>query len=64
MVEDIKRWLNSLNMHSQKSNQTSLLIYASGHDHSLQVLEGDVTDYLLISGLGSSEKSNPCYQWR
>ncbi len=42
-----------------ESNQTSLSIYASGHDHSLQVLKSDVTDYLLISGLGSSEKASP-----
>lgn len=41
------------------SKQTSLLIYASGHDHSLQVLKGDITDYLLISGLGSTEKASP-----
>ena len=37
--------------------KTPLLIYASGHEHSLQVLKGDITDYLLISGLGSSEKA-------
>lgn len=37
--------------------KSSLLIYASGHDHSLQVLKGDITDYLLVSGLGSSEKA-------
>lgn len=42
-----------------ESNQTSLLIYASGHDHSLQVLEGNATDYLLISGLGSTVKATP-----
>ena len=39
------------------ANKTPLLIYASGHDHSLQVLQGDTTDYLLISGLASSEKA-------
>lgn len=39
------------------ATKTPLLIYASGHDHSLQVLQGDTTDYLLISGLGSSEKA-------
>lgn len=39
------------------AKKTPLLIYASGHDHSLQVLQGDTADYLLISGLGSSEKA-------
>ena len=34
----------------------SLLIYASGHEHSLQVLEGEVTDYLLVSGAAASRK--------
>ena len=33
-----------------------LLIYASGHEHSLQVLKGDVTDYLLVSGAAASRK--------
>ena len=33
-----------------------LLIYASGHEHSLQVLKGDVTDYLLVSGAAASQK--------
>ena len=32
---------------------TPLLIYAAGHDHSLQVLRGRTTDYLLVSGAGS-----------
>ena len=35
---------------------TSLLIYASGHEHSLQVLEGDIVDYLLVSGAAASRK--------
>ena len=35
---------------------TSLLIYASGHEHSLQVLKGDSADYLLVSGAAASEK--------
>lgn len=39
------------------AKKTPLLIYASGHEHSLQVLQGETTDYLLISGLGSSEKA-------
>lgn len=33
-----------------------LLIYAAGHEHSLQVLKGDVTDYLLVSGAAASRK--------
>ena len=33
------------------------LIYAAGHDHTLQVLEGgSVADYLLVSGAGSQDK--------
>ena len=33
-------------------------IYASGHDHNLQVLSGTpLVDYFLISGLGSSQKA-------
>lgn len=36
------------------------LIYASGHEHSLQVLKGGVVaDYFLVSGAGSSEKITP-----
>ena len=35
---------------------TSLLIYASGHEHSLQVLKGDIVDYLLVSGAAASRK--------
>ena len=33
-----------------------LLIYVSGHEHSLQVLKGEVTDYLLVSGAAASRK--------
>ena len=33
-----------------------LLIYAAGHEHSLQVLKGEVTDYLLVSGAAASRK--------
>ena len=33
-----------------------LLIYASGHEHSLQVLKSNVTDYLLVSGAAASRK--------
>ncbi len=35
------------------TGKTPLLIYAAGHDHSLQVLKGRTTDYLLVSGAGS-----------
>lgn len=35
------------------AGKTPLLIYAAGHDHSLQVLKGRTTDYLLVSGAGS-----------
>ena len=38
------------------ADEMSLLIYAAGHDHSLQVLKGDTADYLLVSGAGSNEK--------
>ena len=37
-------------------NKTSFLIYAAGHDHSLQVLKGHTANYLLVSGAASSEK--------
>lgn len=33
-----------------------ILIYAAGHEHSLQVLKGAVTDYLLVSGAAASRK--------
>ena len=36
-----------------EADKTPLLIYAAGHDHSLQVLRGLITDYLLVSGAGS-----------
>jgi len=33
------------------------LLYAAGHDHTLQVLDGgDAADYLLVSGAGSEDK--------
>ena len=38
------------------ADKTPLLIYAAGHDHSLQVLKGRATDYLLVSGAGSNVK--------
>ncbi|MCG9130710.1 metallophosphoesterase [Candidatus Poribacteria bacterium] len=35
---------------------TPLLIYACGHEHSLQVLKGDSVDYVLVSGAAASRK--------
>ena len=35
---------------------TPFLIYASGHEHSLQVLKGETVDYLLVSGAAASRK--------
>lgn len=32
------------------------LIYAAGHDHSLQVIQGRATSYVLVSGAGSLDK--------
>lgn len=32
------------------------VLYAGGHEHSLQVLKGDVVDYVLVSGAGSEGK--------
>ena len=52
-----KYMVTQLNAALSNRKKSPLLIYASGHEHSLQVLEGDVTDYLLVSGLGSSEKA-------
>ena len=34
----------------------SPVLYAAGHEHSLQVLRGDVVDYVLVSGAGSAGK--------
>lgn len=52
-----KDMIVQLNSAFSSTKKTSLLIYASGHEHSLQVLKGKVTDYLLVSGLASSEKA-------
>lgn len=52
-----KKMVSQLNAAFSTAKKTPLLIYASGHEHSLQVLKGDVTDYLLVSGLASSEKA-------
>jgi hypothetical protein len=41
----------------QAFSENKPLIYATGHDHTLQVLEGgSVADYLLVSGAGSQNK--------
>ena len=52
-----KNMVAQLNAALSTAKRTPLLIYASGHEHSLQVLKGIVTDYLLVSGLASSEKA-------
>ena len=54
-----KHMVSELNAAFATAKRTPLLIYASGHDHSLQVLNGAATDYLLVSGLASSEKATP-----
>lgn len=38
------------------AQNTPLLIYAAGHDHSLQVLKDDIVDYLLVSGAAATRK--------
>lgn len=49
LVEKLKEALSSV------SEKNKPLIYASGHDHSLQVLDGgNAADYILVSGAGSS----------
>ena len=40
------------------------VIYVAGHDHNLQIIEGRVADYVLVSGLGSSSKATPVSHWR
>ena len=52
-----KYMVGQLNAALSARKKSPLLIYASGHEHSLQVLKGGVADYLLVSGLGSSEKA-------
>ena len=39
----------------------SPLVYAAGHDHNLQVLEGTSARFLLVSGAGSDGQLNPVY---
>ena len=57
--EDYTDMIDQLNGAFSVADKTSLLIYAAGHDHSLQVLEGHTADYLLVSGAGSYEKKSP-----
>ena len=42
---------------ASRANGKSPLIYAAGHDHSLQIMRGTVADYLLVSGLGSQSNA-------
>jgi len=35
------------------------IFYAAGHDHSLQVIEGEVVDFMLVSGAGSAPRITP-----
>ncbi len=45
------------NQLTEALSQNKPLIYAAGHDHSLQVLDGGATaDYLVVSGAGSHDK--------
>ncbi len=49
--------LNSALSTGKSTNRNPrLLIYASGHEHSLQVLKGDIIDYLLVSGAAAARK--------
>ena len=49
--------LNSAFSTRKSTNENPpLLIYASGHEHSLQVLKDDIVDYLLVSGAAASRK--------
>ena len=38
------------------------LVYASGHDHTLQVLTGTSARYLLVSGAGSDGQADPAHR--
>ncbi|MFQ5628079.1 MAG: metallophosphoesterase [bacterium] len=52
-----KKLVHSLTDAISKSNKP--VIYAAGHDHALQVLQGDgKTGFILISGLGSEAKAS------
>ncbi len=49
--------LNDAFSRRKSADQDSpLLVYAAGHDHSLQVLKDDVVDYLLVSGAAATRK--------
>ena len=54
--EDYTDMVKHLNQAFSVAGKTSLLIYAAGHEHSLQVLKGSTADYLLVSGAGSRNK--------
>ena len=51
-----KNMVAALNRAFATEKGTPLLIYAAGHEHSLQVLKSDVADYLLVSGGAASRK--------
>ena len=53
MVAQLKR---AFSTRKSPPQGTPLLIYVSGHEHSLQVLKGDIADYLLVSGAAASRK--------
>ena len=38
------------------------LVYACGHEHNLQVLEGGPAEYLLVSGAGAYHHTTPVFQ--
>lgn len=41
------------------SPRQALTIYAAGHEHGLQVLKGRAADYVMVSGAGASDHTNP-----
>ena len=43
-------------MADAESQNAPTLVYAAGHDHSLQVLHGRTSSYVLVSGAGSIGK--------
>ncbi|UCF63622.1 MAG: metallophosphoesterase [bacterium] len=51
-----KRFIQALN---DLFRDKKPLIYASGHEHNLEVLEGTSVQYLLVSGAGSIPKISP-----
>ncbi len=53
MVRRLKKALEEVR------SKTKPLIYAAGHEHSLQVLRGDSAHYILVSGAGSKAKVTP-----